>query len=92
MQTCDFIKKEVLAQALACDFIKKEAMAQVFSCEFCEIFKNTFFTEHFRATASDCKWKIEINQGVARQSLLKTLQTNPAIIKKPVNIFARPFN
>ena len=30
----------------------KEALAQVFSCDFCEISKNTFFTEHFRATAS----------------------------------------
>ena len=28
-------------------FIKKETLAQVFSYEFCEIFKNTFFTEHF---------------------------------------------
>ena len=25
------------------------------SCEFCEIFKNTFFTEHLRTTASDFK-------------------------------------
>ena len=25
---------------------------QVLSCEFCEIFKNTFFTEHFGQTAS----------------------------------------
>ena len=33
-------------------FIKKEAVAQMFSCEFSEIFKNTFFTEHFRATSS----------------------------------------
>ena len=33
--------------------IKKEALAQVFSCEFCEIFKNTFFTEHFRETATE---------------------------------------
>ena len=24
----------------------------MFSCEFCEIFKNTFFTEHLRTTAS----------------------------------------
>ena len=37
---------------LACNFIKKETLAQVFSCEFCEISKNTFFTEHLRATAS----------------------------------------
>ena len=35
-----------------CNFIKKETLAQVFSCEFCEISKDTFFTEHLRATAS----------------------------------------
>ena len=34
------------------NFIKNEALAQVLSCEFCEIFKNTFFTEHLRALAS----------------------------------------
>ena len=32
--------------------IKKETLAQVFSFDFCEIFKNTFFTEHLRTTAS----------------------------------------
>ena len=32
--------------------LKKETLAQVFSCEFCEIFKNTFFTEHIWTTAS----------------------------------------
>ena len=37
----------------ACSFIKKESVAQVFSCEFCEIFKNTFFTEHLRTTYSE---------------------------------------
>ena len=37
------------------NFIKKKALAQVFSCEFSEIFKNTFFTEHLRATSS---WQI----------------------------------
>ena len=30
----------------------KETLAQVFSREFCEIFKNTFFTEHLRMTPS----------------------------------------
>ena len=29
---------------------KKETLAQLFSSEFCEISKNTFFTEHHRAT------------------------------------------
>ena len=28
----------------------KETLPQVFSCEFCEIFKNTFFTEHLQMT------------------------------------------
>ena len=37
----------------ACNFIKKETLALVFSCEFCEISKNTFFTEHVWATASN---------------------------------------
>ena len=35
-----------------CNFIKKETLAQVFSRELCEISKNTFFTEHLRMTAS----------------------------------------
>ena len=39
-------------QAEACHFIKKETVAQMFSCEFCEIFKNTFFTEHLWTTLS----------------------------------------
>ena len=29
----------------------------MFSCEFCEIFKNTFFTEHLWTTASEVKDK-----------------------------------
>ena len=41
--------------------IEKENLAQVFSCEFCEVFKNTFFTEHFEMTASastNYSWKL----------------------------------
>ena len=41
-------------QAIACTFIKKETLSQVFPCKFCEILKNTIFTEHNRATASEC--------------------------------------
>ena len=32
--------------------LKKETIAQVFSCKFCEIFENTFFTEHIQEPAS----------------------------------------
>ena len=46
-----FFKKSVRRQT--CNFIKKETLAQVFSCKFYEIFKNTFFTKHLRATASE---------------------------------------
>ena len=34
------------------NFIKKETPTQVFSNECCEIFKNTFFIQHLRWTAS----------------------------------------
>ena len=34
----------------ACNFIKKETLE---CCEFCEIFKNTFFTEHNQTTAPE---------------------------------------
>ena len=39
-------------QASPYNFIKEETLVQLFSCEFYELFKNTFITEHLRATAS----------------------------------------
>ena len=43
----------------SCNFIKKEALAQVFSCKFCEISKNTFFTEQLWMTASLVKQTLD---------------------------------
>ena len=40
-------------QASGCNFIKKDSLTQVFSYEFCEIFKNTFSTEHLQTAASE---------------------------------------
>ena len=40
--------RKILSEA--CKFIKKETPIKVYFCEFCEIFKNTFFTEHLRVT------------------------------------------
>ena len=37
-------------RAWACNFVKIETLEHVLSCEFCEIFMNTFFTEHLRTT------------------------------------------
>ena len=41
-----------LTKFQACNFIKKETSTQMFSCEFFEMFRNTFFTEHLRMSAS----------------------------------------
>ena len=43
-----------------CNVIKKETLAQVFSCEFCETFKNNFFTEQLRVTASDIGMEVVV--------------------------------
>ena len=41
---------------------EKDTLAQVFSCEFCEIFKNTFITEHLQATNSRTNCNIHGSQ------------------------------
>ena len=60
-------EKGVLRNFVSCNFIKKETLAQVFSCEFFEIYKNTFFTEHLRPTASANRIK-----GFRETSIFKT--------------------
>ena len=51
---CPFsIKLQASALEISCNFIEKETLAQALSYEFREIFKNTFFKEHFWATASE---------------------------------------
>ena len=50
-----FLEISQNSQENTCAFFNKVAgLAQVLSCEFCETFKNAFFTEHFRTTASEC--------------------------------------
>ena len=46
-------KSPEAANKVAGNFIKKETLTQVFSCEFFKISKNTFYTEHPRANASE---------------------------------------
>ena len=54
----------------ACNFIKIETMAQVFSYEFCEISKNTFFTEHVWAIASEpCLFQIPSKSKIYKEQL-----------------------
>ena len=37
---------------VSCNFLRKETLAQVFPCEFCKIFKSNFFIDYLGATAS----------------------------------------
>ena len=51
--TCARFSFLIKLHAEACHFINEKTLAQVFSCEFCKVSKNTFFTEHLWATASE---------------------------------------
>ena len=51
--TCARTSLLIKLQAEAGNFVKKETLTQVFSYEFCEVFRNTFFTEHLWTTASE---------------------------------------
>ena len=76
---------------------KKETPTQVFSCEFSKIFKNTFFSEHLRKTASEFHkwkesfWKRNIYSMVSlfRSFIYKSycIVTN---IRRPANKFIKP--
>ena len=61
-----------LCQSLLFDKVavlrKKETLTRVFSCEFCEIFKNTFFTEHLWTTASKHQISTRVNQKKTKSS------------------------
>ena len=48
-----FIYRNGCIKNFISNFIKKETLAQLFSCEICVIFKNTIFTGHVWATASE---------------------------------------
>ena len=58
--TCARVYFLIKLHASGCNFIKQGALALVFSCKFCEIFRNTFFTEHLRATASGTLTYLEL--------------------------------
>ena len=59
--------------AEACNFVKKETQEQAFFCEFCEIFKNPFFIERLRRTASLLSYQERSMKNVDRSRLTKLL-------------------
>ena len=71
---------------------EKETLAQVFSCKFCKNFKNIFFTEHLRTTASALSlvWS---NQG---QSFLTQIRhfccyCSEALLSNTRELIIKPF-
>ena len=42
------------------NFIEKGTLAQIFCCEFYEIFKNAFFAEQLRVTASGIRMQVVV--------------------------------
>ena len=64
---------------------KGQYTAHVFSCEFCEIFKNTFFAEHVRATVSEYS-RIEFRVNIAQLILLSypTTLRKMLLLRTPV--------
>ena len=71
----------------ACNFTKKETLAQVFSCEFSEILKNTFFTEHFRTSASFWIWEWKSHETLTIYNFWKKKRKkNSKVFNSDVNL------
>ena len=45
---CQSVLFNRVADLRPATLLKRAQMAQMFLCEFCKIFKNTYFTEHYR--------------------------------------------
>ena len=58
--TEDNSNENVKLHVRGCNFIRKRLWQKVFFCEFYEIFKNTFFAEHHRVTASDIRVQVVV--------------------------------
>ena len=55
-KTCARVSFFIKLKASAINFIKEETLAEVFFCKFSQMLKNTIFTEHLRATASNIRY------------------------------------
>ena len=84
------LKKGILqnfGQASAFNFIKKEILTilwSLISCQFCEIFENTFFTEHLWAPAS----ATSINSFSYYNISIKEVQNKNILFYKQVQTFS----
>ena len=56
--TCAKVSFLIKLQVSACNFVKNGTLVQVFFYEFCKTFKNNYFIEHLRTTASNKKSKL----------------------------------
>ena len=81
-----FFNKVAGLRPETCNFIKKETLAQVISGEFYEISKNTIFTEHLWATASD--HTIRTRKQFHSLILYKICYVRPSRIKNCLFVFS----
>ena len=63
----------------------------MFSCEFCEISKNTFFTEHLRATASIDEFTLAQKKLLPLEQLKERPRINEATYAFSLNFFYLSF-
>ena len=57
-------RRSITSRYPSCNFLKKETLAQIFSYEFCKIFKNTYFIENLQTAASFLSRTIAENYGL----------------------------
>ena len=74
---------ESLYGSSSLQFYLKETPTLTFSCEYCEIFKNTYFGEHLRTTASYFKKKNESAKWRAQRALSTHTPYVPYVPTRP---------
>ena len=64
-------------------FIKKRLQHWFFFCEICEIFKNTYFEEHLRTTASIFDWSLQSSVNAKKLSKRQAEDLTQNICREP---------
>ena len=74
----------VFFSKVECKFIKKRDSQETF-CEICEIFKNAYFEEHLRTTASKLLFREKIKRGLLVLQIRST-KTEAAVLSCSVKM------
>ena len=82
--TCVRVSFLINLMSQTCNFIKKQTLAQVFSYEFYEICQNTFSIKHIRTTASVLKG-FNLSILIGQVNLIRIVITSDRIVNQIVN-------